>query len=63
MISGPTIDSISDLLNQDTFQKLSVIKKTNSKMKKRDSQYFTHKLNHTSNANCLEPLAKDYEGT
>lgn len=63
MISGTAIDFLTDLINHDTFQKLSVIKNNNSKMKNQNALNEISNLDESSTEHCLDPLAKDNKGT
>ena len=62
MISGTAIDFLTDLINHDTFQKLSVIKNNNSKMKNQNALNEISNLDESSTEHCLDPLAKDNKG-
>jgi len=60
IVSGKDIDSVGEFLNHDIFQKLSVIQNYKSKMK---NQKALKICNEFSRDHCLDPLAKDNEGT
>ena len=61
IISGAAIESVTDLINHDIFQKLSVIKNYKSKMKNKKTQKISI-CNEFSRDHCLDPLAKDNKG-
>ena len=62
MISRTAIESVTDLINHDIFQKLSVIKNNNSKMKNQNALNEISNCNDSSPEHCLDPLAKDNKG-
>ena len=62
MISGTAIESVTDLINHDIFQKLSVIKNNISKMKNQNALNEISNSNESSTEHCLDPLAKDNKG-
>ena len=62
MITGTAIDSVTDLIYHDNFQKLSVIKNNNSKMKNQNALTEISNSNEFSTEHCLDSLAKDNKG-